>query len=427
MTLEPVHIKEIHDLVSRIDSCLRNDESDDDDTDSVKDILKLLGELRYEGKTVLKAIGKVKRGKASIERMIGSEDPFGISYACDSGSTTARTFDNGLYVDFCHCALASSPTDLEIHNMRTIVAATYTASRKVTIDTSSNWELFDSGAGRKKIIRIQPGILNKKTNDMLHDIALYLCESEHLLWMLEKMQDESFLIMDGPIYPKRLMYWMVVASDDIQIRTDPHSEKVLQNYIDIMDHHIGTQKPLVGFVKNPEDMQIMQILKKKESDLDLPWMLDAQFFKNALSPEKAGIKSKDARKYITYTNWFLQPNQFYEKMINTTSPLVRDKLSHKFPAEDYSLAFFMVLVPSMNTIFKIESPYGLVKNEDMRKLITRKVLYDIALNGIPKTLSKADSVAKIQLSERRQIIDRFKNSRIDTNYNDIRWGEMDER
>jgi len=427
MTLEPVHIKEIHDLVTRIDSCLSKDDPENDDTDSVADILKLLKELKYEGKTVLKAIGKVKRGKVSIERILGSSDPVSISYACDSGSTTARTFDNGLYVDFCHCALASSPTDLEIHNMRTIVAATYTASRRVTIDTSSNWEFFDEGAGRKRIIRIQPGILNKKTNDMLHDIALYLCESEHLLWMLERMQDKSFLIMDGPIYPKRLMYWMVVASEDIRIRTDTHSEKVLQNYIDIMDHHISKQKPLVGFVKNPEDMQIMQALKKQEKEMDLPWILDSQFFKNALSPEKAGIRGKAARKYITYTNWFLQPNQFYEKMISTTSPLVRDRLTHEFPAEDYALAFFMVFVPSMNTIFKIESPYGLVKNEDMRNLITRKVLYDIALSGIPKTLAKADSVAKIQLSERRQIIDRFRNSRIDTSYNDIRWGEMDER
>ncbi len=63
----------------------------------------------------------------------------------------------------------------------------------------------------------------------------------------------------------------------------------------------------------------------------------------------------------------------------------------------------------------------------MRWQITRKVLYDIALNGIPKTLSKADSVAKIQMSERKQIISKFKNSRVDTSYNDIRWGENDER
>jgi hypothetical protein len=427
MTLEPVHIKEMHDLVSRIDSCLRKEDPESDDNDSVSDILGLLKELRYDGKIILKAIGKVKRGRASIERMTGSKDPFNICYACDSGSTTARTFDNGLYVDFCHCAMTSTPTNLDTHNMRTIVAATYTASQKVAISTIPGWEYFDSGAGRKKIIRIQPGTLNKKVNDMLHDIALYLCESEHILWMRERMEDGSFFIMDGPIYPKRLMYWMVVPSEDIQVRTDPHCTKIMQNYIDIMDHHMEKRRPLVGFVKNPEDMQVMQALKKQEKELDLPWLLDAQFFKNALSPERAGMKGSTARKYIMYTNWFMQPNQFYEKMLNTTSPLVRDKLNHKFPAEDYALAFFMVLVPSMNTIFKIESPYGLVKGEEMRNLITRKVLYDIALNGVPRTLAKADSLAKIQISEKRLIIDRFRNSRIDTTYNDTRWGEMDER
>lgn len=427
MTLEPVHIKEIHDLVSRIDSCLRKEDPESDDTDEVSDILDLLKELSYDGKIVLKAIGKVKRGKASIERMIHSQDPFRISYACDSGSTTARTFDNGLYVDFCHCAMTSTPTNLETHNMRTIVAATYTASTRVAINVIPEWEYFDSGAGRKKIIRIPPGTLNKKVNDMLHDIALYLCESEHILWMCERMEDGGFFIMDGPIYPKRLMYWMVVPSEDIQVRTDHHCARIMQNYIDIMDHHMEKQRPLIGFVKNPEDMQVMQTLKKQETQLDLPWLLDAQFFKNALSPERAGIKGAEARKHITYTNWFLQPNQFYEKMLSSTSPLVKDRLSHRFPAEDYALAFFMVFVPSMGTIFKIESPYGLVRDEEMRNLITRKVLYDVALNGIPRTLAKADSLAKIQLSERRQIIDRFRNSRIDTTYNEIRWGETDER
>ncbi|WP_406670676.1 DNA double-strand break repair nuclease NurA [Methanolobus sp. ZRKC4] len=427
MTLEPIHIKEIHEIVDRIDNCFKKDENECDDSENVKNILERLRKLEYNGKIVLRSIGPVRRGKASIERMLQVEDPYPKTYSCDSGSTTAKTFDNGLYVDLCHCAMASTPTDLDIHSKRTIVAAAYTASKKIYLNTSNDWESFDNNMGRKKIIRIQPGLLNKKVTDILHDVALYLCESEHILWMLDSIENEDFFIMDGPIYPKRVMYWMVIDSGDVNIRLDESSTKIIQNYIDIMDHHIGTQKPLVGFVKNPEDMQIMQILKKKESDLDLPWMLDAQFFKNALSPEKAGIKSKDARKYITYTNWFLQPNQFYEKMINTTSPLVAELANGIFEAEDYALCFFMAYVPKLNTIFKIESPYGLVKNEDMRKLITRKVLYDIALNGIPKTLSKADSVAKIQLSERRQIIDRFKNSRIDTNYNDIRWGEMDER
>ena len=426
MTLEPVHIKEIHKLVKRIDNCLRSDDLDDD-RENVSNILDMLRELNYNGKTVLRSIGPVKRGKVSIDSIIHTDDPFDISYSCDSGSTTAKTFDNGLFVDFCHCAMASTPTDLDIHSMRTIVAATYIDSERTTVSTSDSWEYFDSDASRKRIVNIQAGLLKKKVNDMLHDIALYLCESEHILHMLERMEDDSFFIMDGPIYPKRLMYWMVVESEDVKVKDEPHCRKILQNYIDIMDHHMKKQKALVGFVKNPEDMQIMQTLKKQGIGVDLPWMLDAQFFRNALSLEKAGMTRKEANRYITYTNWFMKPNQFYEKALNPTYPLFGDWIRHDFPAEDYSLTFFMVFVPGMNTVFKIEAPYGLVKHDEIRWSITKKVLYDIALNGIPKTLSKADSVAKIQLSERKHIIEKFRNSRIDTSYNDIRWGEMDER
>src|SRR6056297_9198 len=123
MTLEPVHIKEIHDMVERIDNCLKVDDPGDD-MDNVSNILDMLKELKYNGKTVIRSIGPVKRAKVSIEKMIQSNDLFNISYSCDSGSTTAKTFDNGLFVDFCHCAMASTPTDLDLHSIRTIVAAT---------------------------------------------------------------------------------------------------------------------------------------------------------------------------------------------------------------------------------------------------------------------------------------------------------------
>lgn len=427
MTLEPVHIKEIHEIVDRIDNCFKKDEDDRDDTEKISNILERLSKLEYNGKVVLRSIGPVRRGKASIERMLQSDDPYPLTYSCDSGSTTAKTFDNGLYVDFCHCAMASTPSDLDVHSKRTIVAAAYTASDKVYINTSQDWETFDNGSGRKKIVRIQPGLLNKKVTDILHDVALYLSESEHILWMLDKIKNEGFFIMDGPIYPKRVMYWMVVNSGDVNIRIDPGSTKIIQNYIDIMDHHMENMKPLVGFVKNPEDMQIMLALKKQDAELDLPWLVDAQFFKNALSLERTGMSRREAERYVTYTNWFVQPNQFYEKMLKSTSPLVAEMANGKFDAEDYALSFFMAFAPKLNTVFKIEAPYGLIKNDEMRSRITRKVLYDLALGGIPKTLSKADTIAKIPVSERRHIVNRFRNSKIDTNYNEIRWDEKDER
>jgi len=418
MTLEPVHIKAISNLASRIDFSV-----DDNGPETASDLLNLLHELKHEGKVVLRSIGKVNRAKVDADRMSMAQDPFKVTYSCDSGSTTPIAFDSGLYVDFCHCVIASTPTDLELHRKRTIVSATYSPGSRVTISTTDGWETFDEGAGRAKIIRIQPGLLRKRIKRMVHDIAQYLSESEHILWMLDELGTDGFFIMDGPIYPKQLMYWMVVESDDIQIRYDPYAKKILQNYIDIMDHHIEKQIPIVGFVKNPEDMQIMQTIKKQGGRVDLPWVLDAQFFKNVLS--LYGQKRKNSR-YITYTNWFMQPNQFYERMLNRTSPLVEGSLTHRFPHEDYSLTFFMVFVPAMDVVFKVESPYGITKNEEMRNMITTKVLYDISVSGLPKTLSKADSVAKIRIAERKQIIKQFKNMNVDTMYNDTRWGETDD-
>ena len=70
MTLGPVHIKAISELADRIDRCLKPDDREEDDTDGVMDILERLRELKHDGKVVLKAIGRLKRGKVSIEKWL---------------------------------------------------------------------------------------------------------------------------------------------------------------------------------------------------------------------------------------------------------------------------------------------------------------------------------------------------------------------
>ncbi|UGV40710.1 DNA double-strand break repair nuclease NurA [Methanococcoides orientis] len=415
MTLEPVHIKAISSMVSRIDSL-----SEDDEPEKAPELFELLSELEYEGKVVLKALGKLFRAKVDIDRMSLAKDPFEKTYSCDSGSTNPISFNSGLYVDLCHCSIASTPTDIDLHSKWTMVMSTYSPGTGMVIDTTGGWDYFDENEGRASIVKIRPGLLKKRVDRMVHNIALYLSESEHILWLMEKFDEDGFFIMDGPIYPKQLMYWMVVESDEVQIRDDDNAKRILQNYVDIMDHHIANRRPLIGFVKNPEDMQTMITLRKKYSMGDLPWLRDSQFFKNVLSPGKDEGKGS---RWITYTNWFLQPNQFYENMMDSTSLVLDLDLKHEFPKEDYAITFFMVFVPSIDVLFKIESPYGITKDEQMRDQITRKVLHDIAVNGIPMTLSKADSLAKIRISEKKLIKGMFKGQKIDTIYNDVRWGE----
>ena len=448
MTLEPVHMHKISELAERIDRSFELDE-----TKTAAGIYKLLEELKIDEKVILKAVDRLFRGMVRTELMAQGEDPYPVTYACDSGSTNPKTYDSGLFVDFCHCGLAATPTDLDVQRCRTIVCAAYSSSRRIAMRATAGWETFDEGLGRAKLVTIAPDELKRKAPDMVHSFAMYLAESEHLLFMKDRLEPESFFIMDGPIYPKQLMYWMVLDDAEVRIRQNPDARKILQNYIDVMDHFLEMKIPVIGFVKNPTDMQIMDSVRKKREAFDLPWMLDAQFFKNVLSLEKAGGTSGNGHEgrysnnngnngnncrhygsrsaYLTYTNWFLQPNRYYEKMLKGTSPLaagdmIQQKLRHRFSPEDYALCFFMLYVPSKDVVFKVEAPYGLIKDDFLRMQITKKVLFDVSLHGFPLTLTKADHLAKIRKVERQEIDKFFESMSPDTTYNDTRWGKFND-
>ncbi|MDO5840504.1 MAG: DNA double-strand break repair nuclease NurA [Methanosarcina mazei] len=448
MTLEPVHMHKISELAERIDRSFELDE-----TKTAAGIYKLLEELKIDEKVILKAVDRLFRGMVRTELIAQGEDPYPVTYACDSGSTNPKTYDSGLFVDFCHCGLAATPTDLDVQRCRTIVCAAYSSSRRIAMRATAGWETFDEGLGRAKLVTIAPDELKRKAPDMVHSFAMYLAESEHLLFMKDRLEPESFFIMDGPIYPKQLMYWMVLDDAEVRIRQNPDARKILQNYIDVMDHFLEMKIPVIGFVKNPTDMQIMDSARKKREAFDLPWMLDAQFFKNVLSLEKAGGTSGNGHEgrysnnngnngnncrhygsrsaYLTYTNWFLQPNRYYEKMLKGTSPLaagdmIQQKLRHRFSPEDYALCFFMLYVPSKDVVFKVEAPYGLIKDDFLRMQITKKVLFDVSLHGFPLTLTKADHLAKIRKVERQEIDKFFESMSPDTTYNDTRWGKFND-
>ncbi|AGF97279.1 DNA double-strand break repair nuclease NurA [Methanosarcina mazei] len=448
MTLEPVHMHKISELAERIDRSFELDE-----TKTAAGIYKLLEELKIDEKVILKAVDRLFRGMVRTELIAQGEDPYPVTYACDSGSTNPKTYDSGLFVDFCHCGLAATPTDLDVQRCRTIVCAAYSSSRRIAMRATAGWETFDEGLGRAKLVTIAPDELKRKAPDMVHSFAMYLAESEHLLFMKDRLEPESFFIMDGPIYPKQLMYWMVLDDAEVRIRQNPDARKILQNYIDVMDHFLEMKIPVIGFVKNPTDMQIMDSVRKKREAFDLPWMLDAQFFKNVLSLEKAGGTSGNGHEgrysnnngnngnncrhygsrsaYLTYTNWFLQPNRYYEKMLKGTSPLaagdmIQQKLRHRFSPEDYALCFFMLYVPSKDVVFKVEAPYGLIKDDFLRMQITKKVLFDVSLHGFPLTLTKADHLAKIRKVERQEIDKFFESMSPDTTYNDTRWGKFND-
>ncbi|WP_316559046.1 DNA double-strand break repair nuclease NurA [Methanimicrococcus stummii] len=417
-------MKEISDIVSEIEYSNTEKESQD-----IFEIFKLLSELRRDDKIILKSIGKLFRSAVDTRKMSLTEDEFKMTYSSDSGSTNPILFERGLFLDICHSAMASTPTDLNLHRKRTIVCAGFSSGNKTKLPESTGWKTFDEGFGRSKVIQIDPSMLKIRAGRMVHDYSIYASESEHILWTQPDMDKSGFMIMDGPIYPKQLMYWMGTNSDKVLIRHDRNAKKILQNYIDIMDFHLENKMPVVGFVKNPAETQVINLLREKAKDekifTELPWATDTQLFKSFLKPEK---ENGESRFKITYSNWFIQPNQVYDNEMKTNSPLVDESLNGKFEKDDYLPVFFMVRVPvdGNKIVFKIESLYGLVKDDDMRRKITKKILFELAVGKIPETLLKADSIAKISVDEKREIKELFTKDMAEKSYNEIRWGDLDE-
>ena len=424
-------MKEIAEIASGIEYSYTEKESQD-----IFEIFKLLSELRADDKIILKSLGKLFRSTADMRRLSLADDEFKVTYSSDSGSTNPILFERGLFLDICHSAMASTPTDLNLHRKRTIVCTGFSSGKKTKLPESENWKMFDEGFGRSKVIQIDPSALKIRAGRMVHDYSIYASESEHILWTQPDMDKSGFLIMDGPIYPKQLMYWMGTNSDKVLIRYDKNAKKILQNYIDIMDYHLENKFPIIGFVKNPAETQIINLLREavKEEKIftELPWATDTQLFKAFLKPNDSEKEERGGdvgnRFKITYSNWFVQPNQFYDGEIKVNSPLVDETLGRKFEAADYWPVFFMARVPfdGNQIVFKIESIYGLIKDDEIRRKTTKKILYELSAGMIPETLLKADSIAKISAGEKREIREMFTKDPAEKSYNEIRWGDLDE-
>lgn len=426
MTLEPVHMKEISDIAAGIEHAA----IDEKEPEELKKIYEMLHELKINDKILLQAVGNLGKMSIDIREMCTKEDPYSITYSSDSGSTNPILLENGLFLDVCHAALASTPTDLDLHRKRTIVCTGFTAGPKTRLASHDEWKYFDDGFCRSKVIQIDPAYLEIRAGRMVHDYSIYTSESEHILWLQPEMDSNGFLIMDGPLYPRQLMFWFGTDLDEtfgkIRIQHERNAQKIMQNYTDIVDFHLKTNIPVVGFVKTPSETQIVKVLSEKYGKL--PWATDTQFFKSFLKSETENENHSENtvnRFKISYTNWFWQPNQFYGNDIKENSPLIADSIESDRDSADYTVSFFMVMVTidGNHILFKIECPYGFIKEENTRRRITEKVLYELSAHSVPESLIKADTMAKINNNEKTEIKNLFSKIMIDKSYNNTRWGD----
>jgi hypothetical protein len=98
--------------------------------------------------------------------------------------------------------------------------------------------------------------------------------------------------------------------------------------------------------------------------------------------------------------------------------------------EAYEVTFFVLYDPRSDLVFRVEAPYAFTKDPECRTKLTRQILHDVAREqGPPLAIGKADELAKIdrQGSEEltRRIERTFETDR-EREYNDIRWGAVEE-
>ncbi len=416
MTLDPVHFDGIAGLADHIDY----DAEDRDHRDAAEDVWEHYLDPLYGDATepILEALGDQSRRRANCEEIALEEPPFPTTHGLDAGTLNPRPFKNGLVLDVAHAAMSATPSELDLHDCRTVVKALHSNDTSKTFGTE--WEEYGEGSKRRIVHTHLPE--NQYEEDVVHALALYLAESSHALEHADRVSD--FLLLDGPIYPKGVLRWYARSSVLTDLFEDSeHVSRILENYVELVETFAERAVPLAGFVKNVSAKSIVRTLKRETDFGPVPWAHDAGLFAQIL--ERRELVDGEFERLtddLTLTNWFESHtglDGFFDDPDNR-------HLDRSLDPEEYSVTFCMVYDPRRDLVFKIEAPKVFTRDEATRERIERQILQAVALQrGPPRAISKADDLAAIDRGSVGSLVKSFENSldtELDDNYNAVRWG-----
>jgi hypothetical protein len=422
MTLDPVHFDGIAQLAGRIDHG-----ADERDHRNFAEVVwnEFLDPLVHDGRTVLEPIDERARRLVDCEDVALSEAPFPTEHGLDAGTINPTTFKNGLVIDIAQAAMGATPSDLDTHRSRTVVATAHSNDDTMCVD--DDWRAFDAGYSRSRVVKVPP--LPRFAEGVVHALALYLAESTHALGHAERVDD--LLILDGPLYPRGLLRWADQHPDLADfLLEDPRPTTVLENYVRLVERFVDRGVPLVGFVKNPGTRVITRTLgSKRDVDVSTPWATDAAMFTRLLErgeyvDDIDGDRWERDTSALTYTNWFRSRG-------GVDRPLSVDGdalgVERHLPHEAYEVTFFLVYDPRDDLLYRVEVPYAFTREPETRERLTIQLLQDVAVaHGPPTIIEKADELARISRPEKRSLREtletRFETSQ-DRSYDDHRWAE----
>ncbi|MFC6961320.1 DNA double-strand break repair nuclease NurA [Halocatena marina] len=419
MTLDPVHFKGITQLAGRIK---RNVDASDHRDFAATVWNEWLDPLRNDGEIVVEPVDEQHRRMVTIEDIALSDDQFPTRHGVDSGTINPTTFKNGLVLDVAQAAMSAVPSDLELHRSRTVVMTVH--SNDATVDFHDDWQMRDEGYTRERVLHAPR--VSRYESAVVHELALYLAESEHACTQAEVVED--LLILDGPIYPKGLLNWSYREPElaDLLVENE-RPRDVVENYIELVENFAKRDVPLVGFVKTPLSRSITRTVRQARGNA--PWVNDAAFFSQVLGRSEQSEDSDGSdrnRDTLTFTNWFVSRGGS-DRAISTLDDAF--DLERELSPEEYEVTFCVMHDPRDDVIYRIEAPAVFTHDADRREKIITQVLKGVAIErGPPLAIEKADSLARISKHETQALQDSLAetlDSERDMNYDTKRseqWG-----
>ena len=434
MTLDPIHVENIARLAYGIAGDVDTTDHDDLAGRVWRDWLP---ELRRDGRVVIEPVDGHERRRAPIDDAALADRPFETVHGLDSGTINPTTFKNGLVVDVAHAAMASAPSDLDLHRDRTIVATVHAGDSTASFD--GEWRERDDGHTRQRVLHAPR--VNRYAEGVVHALALYLAEGTHALDHANEVDD--LLVLDGPIYPKELFTWDDRNPELGALAREAKPRAVVEKYVRLVERFVERDVPLAGFVKNPSSGTIVRALARK--GVEPPWPDDTALFTRLLERREGdgegerggasgdggapGDGARDGRPdrvddELTFTTWFRSRGGADATMAADGDAL---GIERELDPELYEPTFMVVYDPRTDVTYKLEAPYAFTRDAGTRERLTRQVVAEVAATrGPPEPVAKADALARISASEKAALRRKFEErlgSDQQATYDDLRWGK----
>jgi hypothetical protein len=414
MTLDPVHVDGIAELAGRVTGAVEERDHADVAERAFTEFLDPLYDA--DGTVVLEPLGEHARRAVPVADIALVEPPFPTHHGLDAGTINPTTFNNGLVLDVSQAAMASVPSDVDLHRRRTIVMTVHTNDE--TVELGGDWLDDDDGYTRQRILHAPR--VDRYEQTVVHALALYRAESEHALERADVVDD--LLVLDGPVYPTGLLRW-VERDPELKrlVIEDTEFTGVVENYLELVETFVERGVPLVGFVKNSASKAVSRELRRV---VGAPWVDDEAFFRQVLRrTDRHGDPRTDR---LTFTGWF-------RSRVGTDGVLAGAQLDvdhdRALADSEYEVTFFVVYDPRDDLVYRVEAPYAFTADPELRERLTTHLLSSVAgERGPPLAVGKADELARIDRQGKqtlRRRIEREFGTDQQRSYDDRRWGHAE--